>query len=480
MPKESIKNLPLILAIFVLAVILRLFYLTHQSLWSDEIYDMWAVSDPFWSKIPHIWRTEIHPPFYIILLKGWTLLFGLSDLSARYLSVAISLFSLYYIFQLTKCLSNERVATFTLFLCTISPLWIYYAQEVRQYGLWILFSLGSYYAFFQWIYHGKRTEWKWCFFTICSFYIHIYSLFILVSQIVLFLISDEKKRAFKNFNSSAIAIGFVFLSLAPIISWTLSHLGNSADFAKPFTFAYFGYLLFAWTFGYSLGPSLTELHVLTLFDVMRDYYYIIIPTLTVVVFILVLAINVARKTRLLKAIIYLMSIIIVIIVCTPLFSKINFNVRSTLFIMPFFYILLGIGVDATFAKKSFIPLSILLVGFMLFSLAQYYFNPKFYREDIRGAVVTTLQEESDPILVGPAINEFAVRYYGNFSSPVLPISAYKAYQVTNISRLWVLWNRMWIVPDGNEIKDYFQENYEVLVDKELPGVHVQLLERKKK
>ena len=81
---------------FALALSLGL----KQSVWFDESYSIMLAK----SSIPDLFRltgVDAHPPFYYLLLKSWTSIFGYSELALRSLSALLAL-SLIHISEPTR------------------------------------------------------------------------------------------------------------------------------------------------------------------------------------------------------------------------------------------------------------------------------------------------------------------------------------------------------------------------------------------
>ena len=85
------RSLILISAFLLLGAILRFYRLTNQSFWFDELYIAFTMKGDFWAHLKNLWYRENHPPLYIIALKGWVSIFGLSEWTMRALSATLGL-----------------------------------------------------------------------------------------------------------------------------------------------------------------------------------------------------------------------------------------------------------------------------------------------------------------------------------------------------------------------------------------------------
>lgn len=128
--------------IIFLALVLRVVQLDYQPLWWDEGYSVFFATRDFLTMLART-AVDIHPPFYYALMQIWILLFGQSVIVLRLLSVAIGVATVPLIYLVGRQLFNRRVGLIASLLLAVSPLHVYYSQEVRMYGLLTLFALGS-------------------------------------------------------------------------------------------------------------------------------------------------------------------------------------------------------------------------------------------------------------------------------------------------------------------------------------------------
>lgn len=78
-----------------------------------------------------------HPPLYYILARIWVVLFGDRIATLRALSAIVSLLSIPAVFWLARELFDDaRIAWTSTALFAVSPFFVLYAQEAREYALW--------------------------------------------------------------------------------------------------------------------------------------------------------------------------------------------------------------------------------------------------------------------------------------------------------------------------------------------------------
>jgi 4-amino-4-deoxy-L-arabinose transferase-like glycosyltransferase len=87
--------------------------------------------------------SDTSPPLYYLLLQGWTLIFGTSDLALRLFSVSFSIASLPLVAALACRIAGRRAAVASSVLFAFSPLVVYYSTEGRMYSLLIFLALAT-------------------------------------------------------------------------------------------------------------------------------------------------------------------------------------------------------------------------------------------------------------------------------------------------------------------------------------------------
>ena len=130
--------------ILALGLLLRIVSI-NQSLWMDEsISAYFAKNFSYLQIIGDAIKSDTHPPFYYLLLKFWTDVFGYSELSLRIPSVAFGTATILIVFAITRQLSTnlkikskDKFTLFAILMTAFSPLHVYYSQEARMYSLTI-------------------------------------------------------------------------------------------------------------------------------------------------------------------------------------------------------------------------------------------------------------------------------------------------------------------------------------------------------
>ncbi len=158
-----------------------------------------------------------HPPIYYLLLRFWVKIFGNSLISWRSLSALFSVLTLPCVFLL--CLELKEsflVSLIATAIIAVSPISILYAQEAREYSLWILASLISSILLLRAVKRRKTFNWLlYGIFAGIGLYIFPFSLFIIVAHCC-YLIGREGFRLTKNVQRFTIAL---LLAIASFVPW---------------------------------------------------------------------------------------------------------------------------------------------------------------------------------------------------------------------------------------------------------------------
>jgi len=123
-----------------LAFGLRVYGLETKSIWLDEALSFHRAA-AFDQAISGLIVTggvpsrDTQPPLYFVLLYGFLKLAGDSDFAAKFLSVFFSVLTVPVVAATGRRLGGSRVGLLAAVLAAISPLYVWYAQEVRMYTL---------------------------------------------------------------------------------------------------------------------------------------------------------------------------------------------------------------------------------------------------------------------------------------------------------------------------------------------------------
>ncbi|MEK7075360.1 MAG: glycosyltransferase family 39 protein, partial [Patescibacteria group bacterium] len=129
------KHYVLLGSIILVAALLRLFNLTAISLWHDEAFSALLVNYS-WQEMFYRIGLDVHPPFYYVILRLWSDLFGHSLFALRGFSVFFGIATIWAVYGFIKiAFKKESLALATALLLAVNPFQIQYVTEARMYTL---------------------------------------------------------------------------------------------------------------------------------------------------------------------------------------------------------------------------------------------------------------------------------------------------------------------------------------------------------
>jgi len=136
----------LLALVLVLAAFLRLYLLGSQSLWADEMSSLVTALKPA-PRLLYDISNEIHPPLYHLALKVWIQIFGTTEAGVRSLSALCGIILVGLTYMLGSRLFDWRVGLLSAAFSAIAPFQVYYSQEARMYMPLAMVGAVAVYAF---------------------------------------------------------------------------------------------------------------------------------------------------------------------------------------------------------------------------------------------------------------------------------------------------------------------------------------------
>jgi 4-amino-4-deoxy-L-arabinose transferase-like glycosyltransferase len=182
-----------------------------------------------------------------------------------------------------------------------SPYLIWYALEARNYGLWFLAVVTSFYCLVRWIEalggpgnaastsaggagRGQPADadavWTWAilwgFASAVGLWTHMFHLFAMVGQVVAVLIAGRPAQPLTRRRAGLSLFMAIWLALLLFSPWILglarrAGLLRGVGWTRQPTLLSLIYYPFALMFDSSLGPDLRELHTKLLLEIIRDH-----------------------------------------------------------------------------------------------------------------------------------------------------------------------------------------------------------------
>jgi len=320
----------------------------NESLWLDEattaLVSRMSLGEIFTKFLPG----DFHPPLYYLFMKYWVSIFGSSEIFLRLPSVIFALLTVYVVYRLSGKIAAMLLAT--------APLLFYYAQEARMYSLITLLVSYLVYSFI------KK---KWLNFSITLALLGLTD-YVALLIIPIFWIIGWRGRRKLLISHLPLVVSYLFWF--PIFSKQfMSGMGVGAAWSAILGEASFkNFLLIPVKF--MIGR--------VGFDEKWLYGVIVAGTAGLYAYLLFKA----RKANK----IYWLWLTVPIVLGAFLSFKISIlTYFRFLFVLPAFYILVALGIEATGRFKNLFLTLVLCIN--LLSIGYYLLTPRFHREDWRGA-----------------------------------------------------------------------------------------------
>lgn len=156
-----------------------------------------------------------HPPLYYVMVRLWAQVFGDSPAGVRSLSAIISLLIFPTVYWLCLELFDSAVVGWiAMALIAVSPLQLYFAQEARQYTLWMVEILGSSAALLRAMRQENKSNWAlYSLSLVLGLYTHLFTGLIMISHGIYLIIQQQFRftKTFINYLISTIAALLMFL-----------------------------------------------------------------------------------------------------------------------------------------------------------------------------------------------------------------------------------------------------------------------------
>lgn len=102
--------------------------------------------------------SDVHPPFYQILLWTYYQAVGFGEHTGRYLSAVIGVLLIPSVFLLGRKLFDEQVGLIVAWLAAVNSFLVQYSQETRSYALLSLLTVLSFVIFLRCLSRGRGQD----------------------------------------------------------------------------------------------------------------------------------------------------------------------------------------------------------------------------------------------------------------------------------------------------------------------------------
>lgn len=482
-----------ILLLTLAAAALRLFHLDHQSLWVDEMMTFrYCRPDrdlEFWQQI----RLNVQGPLYLSVL--WPLVrLSTGELMLRLPAALAGIATVPALIWCAGQIFRTRTVALGAWLLVISPFHIWYSQEARGYAFVMLFAVLASGVLLQMLREGPRarTALAYALFAALGVWSNMSMCFLWAAH-GLTLLALRRPSTAREWGLATLAFGGSLLAILPWILqatnyWAIDRMVPGADTGyalrgdttfSPMALPFAGFTFF---FGYSLGPSLRELH-------QPDRLAAVLAHAP-----LVGAAGLVAGTALLTGLFrargrqrWLLAWILVPTAAVVLLALRNikpFNPRYLAVVFPWILLLSAHGLAAVSKRRGGWLLAAALSVFLLWSTLQHHFVPRYHKADMRAAAawLETRDVEGEPILCPGTASVLRYYYDGpnpvfdHFGKPILwtreDVRTYLAHELAGAETGLIILARPWYADPRGHFLEVMQEEGEILEEGKVTGVQL--------
>ncbi len=473
---------PALLAIMLLGLVLRLWGIRSQSMSMDEVGELRLSQET----IPNILTaTDGFPPLYHLVLRGWIALFGID--SARWLSVVCGMLLLGVVWQLGKLIGGRRTAIAGSLLVAVSPVNVWYAQESRANMLFYLLAVTAIWLWHRALANGRGLDWTW--YALCALaglYSHDFFTLVIAGLLASLLLEPDRWARLKT---AAVVHGLVALGAIPwlfLLSPDLHLQANYGIAAVGLDLKTLAYTLVTLLFGFSVGPSLRDLHGSHTGSVLMEA----LPWGVAAAAITLAFAWVLWTTPAVRPWVWRLGIVagVPILACgvADAILDLGYRVRYVAWVSVPILMLFGLALAHGRRRTIAAGAAGLMVVLSAVSLINRNLVGRYMNEDTRSAAtyLSATPKESGPIFVASSYMATPLRHYlgagrtavglpaaGRDGDPRTPLDEI-AREVAAGEPFWLVYSRPWDDDPRGRLKEELVRNGALELEAEWPGVEL--------
>jgi mannosyltransferase len=470
-----------------LGIVLRFVYLGGQSLWVDELLTIKNahIGEPgILSWVAH----NLQGPAVSLLVHFWARL-GMNEVMLRLPFAAAGAFTVPAVYVLAREFTDPWTSVHTAFLAALSPILIWYSQEVRGYAFVILFAALSTYFLAKWV-RGRRPS-SIALYSVCLFAGLVSNLsmaFMVPVHLVYMALKFRRPRALVWW---VVAVCVVMVAFSPWLREIAVRVhperivtgggGEAVGAGTGLPAMALPYTLFTFGLGYTLGPSPRDLQLDRRASLIRSLPAIVLGAVILGIPLLTGILRALRTDRSLLIVLSAWIVIPAILVAALAARNIKvFNPRYLLVALPAYLMLFGIGL-AAISRSRYALFLIPVVLVLGLSIRNYYADPHYSKDDLRAAAAAIKEDfaEGDVVTGVYAVEPLEFYLNGVADVKVFGLDDVRSDQAMaercreiagDGPRVWLSLCREWHVDPDGYIHKWFEANLDRLESRSFPGV----------
>jgi hypothetical protein len=491
---EALLKLFLVTAV-VIGVALRYVHLGRQSLWVDEMLTIMnshigtpmAASDVF---------RNLQGPMVSLMMHLW----GAIGSGEAFLRLPFALaggFTVVAVFYLARRLVGTWASLHTTFFVAISPMLLWYSQEVRGYAFVVLFGVLMTYFLVRWMARpSTRDLVLYGLFLFAALVSNLSAAFIAFAHFLYLLLTPSRRRLLGKW---IVAIFVVLLVFSPWVREIMVRVhpekvvtgdtGTPLRGGAELSAMVVPYSFFAYSVGYSLGPSLRDLKTRRAEAIRENIHWIALAAAVFAIPGIVGIRSLLRtKPNLLLLLVLWLAVPFLAIIALVIGNVKVFTPRYALVAFPAYALIIGQGLSVI-SRTRFWVLTVILAGLLSISMYNYFTSPVYGKDDARSAARFIAEDLREKDVVAGVYTAEPLMHYLKGTAEVETFGADDISSPENMAarcrsisegagRVWLSLCTEWLVdPDGN-IRRWFDVNMDLVALHDFPGIRLCLYEKR--
>ncbi len=415
---SKFQQIVLIALVIGLALVVRIYRLGHENFWIDEVRQV-RIASQTPSEIVRSYgsmHSESHT-HTVAPLSPLITHFFISEIDTEYYarlpSAIFSTLGVFALFLFSRQLLPFSTSLLAALFLAFSPIDVWYSQEARWYSQWSVITTLSYLA----LVRAEKTRslgaWIGYFLaTVANLYTFIYSAFVIAAQAISVTWRQRIGRgSLRTLATFVLACLLVPAATVPVVSTVVGSLSaGTATSGTPraSSFFEFPYTFLAYSAGFTVGPTVTELHhPPSLIRILTEYPELVLVFAVFFPISLLGCLRITREPGLATWLIpWLIVPALLVFLIAIIMPTMTYQVRYTFAAVPAFMLVLAVGVFSFRSRVRWLASGAILVLFC-YSLSNFFWAEKYDKADVRGAVAHIGSVDTGPtqlVVVGQIIN----------------------------------------------------------------------------
>jgi len=221
-----------LLALTLVAFMLRAWHLDTQSLWRDEVDVARFAGWPLSQLVRSLTVARHNGPLYYGLMRGWLTLAGHSEFALRFPSLGFSVVVVPLTWQVGAQLVGRRAALLAALLVAISPYLVWYGQDAKMYALVSALTLLAITCLWKALATG-RWQWWAGFVAAASLSLYVHMLAALLIPVYAVALPLAYPRFRSRWRGWLISLSLLIVPYVPMAAWQLPLVLRAHDTGHP-------------------------------------------------------------------------------------------------------------------------------------------------------------------------------------------------------------------------------------------------------